>query len=165
MKYIITGPGGSGKSTLAKYLSSKKGLTIAKCSTNRPPRGSDDKEYYFVDYLSYFEDTNMIAHVYNGTWGYGWHKMEVVVAGIFVAGPELALKLQNAVGKKNCMLIYLCPPKAEIKKRLAGRDMPGDTAEARMKRDAAAFRKFEKLKAYDLKVSSFPIVENDPVRQ
>lgn len=135
------------------------------CSTNRLPRGDDDNEYNFVDNLAYFGKREMIYHVYNGIWGYGFSEFTISIASIFVAGPELAIKLQEHIGKKKCMLIYLCPPKAEIKKRLAGRDMPGDTAEARMKRDAAAFRKFEKLKAYDLKVSSFPIVENDPVRQ
>jgi guanylate kinase len=152
MKYIITGMPCSGKTTLAGIMG-KKGLYVAKGYTTRPPRDEHDKEYFFQSRED-FDIKNTIYHEYNG-WLYGFSTVSLWIDNIFVAGPELALKLQAFFKRENCLLIWLDPPEWTIKQRLKQRVMPGDTASARFRRDAKVFKKFEKFNAHDLRIQSF----------
>lgn len=138
IKIVIVGPAASGKTTLAERMR-KNGLFIGKLETTRPKRNEQDDEYDFVG-------TKDIAHrtikvKYNG-WLYALPYMEFITSDIFIIGPEMLRQMRNEYPKEQLIIIYLDIPESIRYERLMQREMPGDTAIARIGRDRTDFQGF-----------------------
>jgi guanylate kinase len=154
MKYIITGPAASGKTTFAATLEAK-GLKLAKAMTTRPKRGPLDREYNFAS----TEDVKSnceIYHVYNG-WYYGFTKAQLFASDVFIAGAEMALKLQDYFGADKCLVIFLNAPESLRRMRLKFRDDKADGVDERITRDYKDYAMFSEQERFDIEISNFTL--------
>jgi len=143
IKILIVGPAASGKTTLAKKLA-EKGFKVAKLHTTRPKRDESDDEYIFTDKKP---DSHPIKCKYNGWWYY--MESSAYNCDVFILGPKMAQQMKD-FGKWNAYLtIFLDVPESIRYERLTKRDMPGDSAIARIGRDRADFAHFTD---YDIRI-------------
>jgi guanylate kinase len=155
MKYIITGPAASGKTTFASTLEAK-GLKLAKAMTTRPKRGPLDREYNFADNQEAIKKACEIYHVYNG-WYYGFTKFQLFALDVFIAGAEMALKLQDYFGADKCLVIFLNAPESLRRMRLKFRDDKADEADQRITRDYKDYAMFSEQERFDVEISNFTL--------
>ena len=138
VKIIIVGPAASGKTTLSERMR-KNGLSVAKLATSRPKRNEQDNEYKFV---SRQEISHCQMRVeYNG-WLYAINYMEFLASEVFIVGPEMLRQIRNQEPETPLVVIYLDIPESIRYERLIQREMPGDTAIARIGRDRTDFQGF-----------------------
>ena len=138
VKIIIVGPAASGKTTLAERMR-KNGLIIGMLSTSRPKRFNDDNEYFFepeADIQKYH------FRVQFNNWWYGLNILEFITSDVFIVGPEMLRQIRNQEPETPLIVIYLDIPESIRYERLMQRDMPGDTAIARIGRDRTDFQGF-----------------------
>lgn len=138
VKIIIVGPAASGKTTLAERMR-ENGLSVAKLATSRPKRNEQDNEYRFVSRqeISHW----LIIVEYNG-WLYALSLKEFITSDVFIVGPEMLRQIRNEEPETPLIVIYLDIPESIRYERLMQRDMPGDTAIARIGRDRTDFQGF-----------------------
>ena len=154
MKYIITGPAASGKTTFASTLEAK-GLKLAKAMTTRPKRGPLDREYNFAS-AEDVKSSCEIYHVYN-SWYYGFTKAQLFASDVFIAGAEMALKLQDYFGADNCLVIFLNAPESLRRMRLKFRDDKADGVDERITRDYKDYVMFSEQERFDVEISNFTL--------
>lgn len=144
IKILIVGPAASGKTTLAKQLQAK-GFKVAKLHTTRPKRDENDDEYYFS---KLFSDDIFASCEFNG-WQYALSFISFVYNNVFIVGPKMAQMIKDRDPNCNYLTIFLDVPESVRYQRLIQREMPGDTAIARIGRDRADFAHFTE---YDIRI-------------
>ena len=138
VKIIIVGPAASGKTTLAERMR-RNGLLIGQLATTRPKRNEHDTEYWFTD-ANDIESCQF--RVKFNSWWYGLSTLEYLTSDVFIVGPEMLRQIRIQDPMAPLVVIYLNIPEHIRYERLVKRDMPGDTAIARIGRDRTDFQGF-----------------------
>lgn len=144
IKILIVGPAASGKTTLAKQLQAK-GFNIGKLLTTRPKRDVSDEEYYFYQKLP---PNRFVWCDFNG-WKYALTNASLLKYDVFIVGPKMAQMIKDKAPEYKYLTIFLDVPESVRYQRLIQREMPGDTAIARIGRDRADFAHFTE---YDIRI-------------
>lgn len=145
IKILIVGPAASGKTTLANKLK-QKGFKVAKLHTTRPKRDENDDEYIFTNKEP---ELHPIKCQFNGWWYY--LSAKEFDSDIFILGPKMAQQMKDECDQWDvkALTIFLDVPESVRYQRLMQREMPGDTAIARIGRDRADFAHFTE---YDIRI-------------
>lgn len=145
MKCIIAliGKSGSGKSTLAEALSARYGLKIVRSYTDRPCRGSSDRDHIFLSPSKYdsiptnqkVAETTFANHRYCATID------QVESCDIYIIDPTgYAELLRRYNGTKQIVPVYLDVPEDIRLQRMLKRGDSEDQALKRIYHDASAFQ-------------------------
>jgi hypothetical protein len=76
---------------------------------------------------------------------------------VFIAGAEMALKLQDYFGADKCMVIFLNAPESLRRMRLTFRDDKADGADERITRDYIDYAMFWERERFDIEISNFTL--------
>ncbi|RPI15931.1 MAG: guanylate kinase [Lysobacterales bacterium] len=147
--YVFAAPSGAGKTSLVRSLMQREpGLRFSISCTTRLPRPTEvhGRDYYF---LTQGEFERMVAggeflehaRVFDNRYGTPRRPVEEALA----AGQDLILEIdwQGAAQVRSalpeCVSIFILPPsRAELERRLRGRNTDSEEVIARRLRDAAA---------------------------
>jgi hypothetical protein len=94
--------------------------------------------------------------VYN-SWYYGFTKAQLFASDVFIAGAEMALKLQDYFGADNCLVIFLNAPESLRRMRLKFRDDKADGVDERITRDYKDYAMFSEQERFDVEISNFTL--------
>lgn len=135
--YIISAPSGAGKTSLiSKLLETLEGAEMAVSHTTRPPRAGeiDGRHYHFItadEFLDGIHNGDFLEHAKVFENNYGTSKKSV--DSLLEKGMDVILEIdwQGAEQVRKLMpeakSIFILPPsKAELEKRLRGRETDSD---------------------------------------
>ena len=154
MKLILVGKAAAGKDFFKNKLV-KKGFKAGISCTTRPPRHNeiDGVDYHFMSEQEFKDalfDGEMLEHmVFNG-WYYGLTDKEFEQADVMIMSKD-GLDILPDAYRKQCIVIWLDPPRITRLERLEYRQDPNDSIIRRMNTDD---KQFENFKDYELRIKN-----------
>ncbi|CAB4219155.1 Gmk Guanylate kinase [uncultured Caudovirales phage] len=153
-RIILVGKAASGKDFLRKKFEDR-GFKYAISYTTRPPREGEihGKDYFFMtrpqaqDMIDTGEFYEWVAF---NNWIYGTTVDQFEKDDVFIMTPTGLAHLSDEA-RKESLVIFFDIDEEIRRKRMLGRNMPGDSVERRLEADR---KDFENFTNYDIKITN-----------